>query len=197
MQAMLDEVAPKLKTGVRMLSETVCAYAREGDIGTELGEIAKASPEVIIGSYPFCRRQIRPEYQCRDPLARSGTAGRGESRGRGHAGRGESERNTPMTQSPTRRDLLMAAALAAGGLGLAEYRAGAAGIAADARLQGWRRRSDRSADGRAFLQAELAAARRPARARARAAGRSMLTGFVLTRALQTGTARAGRSVACR
>ena len=34
MQAMLDEVAPKLKTGVRMLSETVRADAREGDIGT-------------------------------------------------------------------------------------------------------------------------------------------------------------------
>jgi molybdenum cofactor synthesis domain-containing protein len=53
MQAMLDEVAPKLKTGVRMLSETVRADAREGDIGTQLGEIAKANPEVAIGSYPF------------------------------------------------------------------------------------------------------------------------------------------------
>ena len=42
MQAMLDEVAPKLKTGVKMLSETVCANAREGDIGTELGEIAES-----------------------------------------------------------------------------------------------------------------------------------------------------------
>jgi len=53
MQAMLDEVAPKLKPGVRMLSETVRADAREGDIGTPLGEIAKAHPEVAIGSYPF------------------------------------------------------------------------------------------------------------------------------------------------
>jgi molybdenum cofactor synthesis domain-containing protein len=53
MQAMLDEVAPKLKTGVRMLSETVRANAREGDIGTQLGDIAKANPEVAIGSYPF------------------------------------------------------------------------------------------------------------------------------------------------
>jgi molybdenum cofactor synthesis domain-containing protein len=53
MQVMLDEVAPKLKTGVRMLSETVRADAREGDIGTPLGEIAKAHPEVSIGSYPF------------------------------------------------------------------------------------------------------------------------------------------------
>ena len=36
-----------------MLSETVRADAREGDIGTPLGEIAKAHPEVSIGSYPF------------------------------------------------------------------------------------------------------------------------------------------------
>jgi molybdenum cofactor synthesis domain-containing protein len=53
MQAMLDEVAPKLKTGAKILSETVRADAREGDIGTPLGEVAKAYPEVTIGSYPF------------------------------------------------------------------------------------------------------------------------------------------------
>jgi molybdopterin-biosynthesis enzyme MoeA-like protein len=53
MQAMLDEVAPKLKTGVKMLSETVRADAREGDVGTELGEVAKAHPGASIGSYPF------------------------------------------------------------------------------------------------------------------------------------------------
>jgi molybdenum cofactor synthesis domain-containing protein len=53
MQAMLDEVAPTLKTGVKMLSESVRADLREGDFGTPLGEIAKAHPEVIIGSYPF------------------------------------------------------------------------------------------------------------------------------------------------
>jgi molybdenum cofactor synthesis domain-containing protein len=60
MQAMLDEVAPKLKTGVRMLSETVRANAREGDIGTQLGDIAKANPEVAIGSYPFFDPQQGP-----------------------------------------------------------------------------------------------------------------------------------------
>jgi molybdenum cofactor synthesis domain-containing protein len=53
MQAMLDEVAPTLKTGVKMLSETVRADLREGDIGTPLGEIAKAHSDTIIGSYPF------------------------------------------------------------------------------------------------------------------------------------------------
>jgi molybdopterin-biosynthesis enzyme MoeA-like protein len=53
MHAMLDAVAPMLRTGVKMLSETVRADCREGDIGTELGEIARAHPEVMIGSYPF------------------------------------------------------------------------------------------------------------------------------------------------
>jgi len=53
MQVMLDYVAPKLKTGAKMLSDSVRADCREGDIGTELGEIAKKHPDVIIGSYPF------------------------------------------------------------------------------------------------------------------------------------------------
>jgi molybdenum cofactor synthesis domain-containing protein len=53
MQAMLDDVAPKLATGAKMLSETVRADTREGDIGTELGVIAKEHPDVMIGSYPF------------------------------------------------------------------------------------------------------------------------------------------------
>jgi len=60
MQVMLDEVAPKLKTGICMLSETVRADAREGDIGTPLGEIAKAHPEVAIGSYPFFDEKTGP-----------------------------------------------------------------------------------------------------------------------------------------
>jgi hypothetical protein len=60
MQAMLEEVAPKLETGVRMLSETVRADAREGDIGMRLGEIARANPEVAIGSYPFFDPQHGP-----------------------------------------------------------------------------------------------------------------------------------------
>src|ERR1044072_8992160 len=53
MQAMLDEGAPTPKTGVKMLSETVKANCREGDIGGPLGEVAKAHPDVMIGSYPF------------------------------------------------------------------------------------------------------------------------------------------------
>lgn len=53
MQAMLDVVAPTLTTGVKILSDTVRAGLREGDIGTALGEVAKAHPDVSIGSYPF------------------------------------------------------------------------------------------------------------------------------------------------
>jgi molybdenum cofactor synthesis domain-containing protein len=53
MQAMLEHITPQLKTGAKMLSESVRADCREGDIGTELGAIAKAHPDVIIGSYPF------------------------------------------------------------------------------------------------------------------------------------------------
>ncbi len=53
MQAMLEYVTPQLKTGAKMLSETVRADCREGDIGTELGAVAAAHPGVAIGSYPF------------------------------------------------------------------------------------------------------------------------------------------------
>ncbi len=60
MQAMLEFVTPKLKTGTAMLSESVRGDCREGDIGTELGVIAKAHPGVVIGSYPFMDDERRP-----------------------------------------------------------------------------------------------------------------------------------------
>ena len=53
MQAMLDYAAPQLTTGAKMLSESIRADCREGDIGTELGAIAKTHADVVIGSYPF------------------------------------------------------------------------------------------------------------------------------------------------
>jgi molybdopterin-biosynthesis enzyme MoeA-like protein len=71
MQGMLDEVAPKLKTGAKLLSETIRADAKEGDVGTPLGEIAKANPETIIGSYPFFDEKLGPNtnivVRSRDP----------------------------------------------------------------------------------------------------------------------------------
>jgi molybdopterin-biosynthesis enzyme MoeA-like protein len=60
MQAMLDEVALNLKSGVGC-SRKPCARIREGDIGMQLGEIARANPEVAIGSYPFFDPQRGPE----------------------------------------------------------------------------------------------------------------------------------------
>ena len=53
MQAMLDDIAPKLTTGARMLMETIEASGiPEGTYAAGLGEIAKAHPQTIIGSYP-------------------------------------------------------------------------------------------------------------------------------------------------
>ena len=71
MQAMMDIVAPKLKSGVRMLSDSVRANAREGDIGGPLREIANAHPDTIIGSYPFMDEDKKPNtnlvVRSRDP----------------------------------------------------------------------------------------------------------------------------------
>ncbi len=53
MQAMLDVIGSTLQTGAKMLSDTVRAGLREGDIGGPLAEVARAHPEVSIGSYPF------------------------------------------------------------------------------------------------------------------------------------------------
>jgi molybdenum cofactor synthesis domain-containing protein len=53
MQAMLDSIAPTLKGGAAMMSETIeAAGLPEGSYAGELGEIAKARPAVSIGSYP-------------------------------------------------------------------------------------------------------------------------------------------------
>ena len=71
MQAMMDIVAPKLKVGQRMLSESVRANAREGDVGTPLREIALAHPDTVIGSYPFRDEEGNPNtnlvVRSRDP----------------------------------------------------------------------------------------------------------------------------------
>jgi molybdenum cofactor synthesis domain-containing protein len=71
MQAMLDEVAPTLKTGQRVLSVSVRSDLREGDIGLELGAVAKQHPDVMIGSYPFFDEKRGPNtnvvIRARDP----------------------------------------------------------------------------------------------------------------------------------
>jgi molybdopterin-biosynthesis enzyme MoeA-like protein len=60
MQAMMDIISPKLKSGVRMLSEAVRADAREGDIGTPLRAIQEANPDTSIGSYPYLDENGKP-----------------------------------------------------------------------------------------------------------------------------------------
>lgn len=60
MQAMMDIVAPTLRVGDRMLSESVRGNCREGDIGTPLREIAEAHPDTAIGSYPFLDENGKP-----------------------------------------------------------------------------------------------------------------------------------------
>ncbi|MCU0831701.1 MAG: competence/damage-inducible protein A [Rhizobiaceae bacterium] len=51
-QAMLDNVLPTLKTGTKLLSATVSCPLGEGTIGGPLGDIQKANPDTILGSYP-------------------------------------------------------------------------------------------------------------------------------------------------
>lgn len=53
MRAMLDNIAPGLRTGIPVLSRTVTAYIGEGDLAPALGRIQDNFPDVSIGSYPF------------------------------------------------------------------------------------------------------------------------------------------------
>ena len=53
MNAMMEDVATRLTRGVPMTSKTVEFRGGEGDAAKPLGEIQKAYPNVVIGSYPF------------------------------------------------------------------------------------------------------------------------------------------------
>jgi molybdenum cofactor synthesis domain-containing protein len=55
MRAMFSASVPMLATGAQILSASVDVYAREGDLAEPLERIARAHPEVEIGSYPFAR----------------------------------------------------------------------------------------------------------------------------------------------
>ena len=52
MQAMMDALAPSLKSGSKMLSCCVDCARGEGTIGGPLGDIQQAHPDTMIGSYP-------------------------------------------------------------------------------------------------------------------------------------------------
>jgi molybdenum cofactor synthesis domain-containing protein len=53
MQAMLQAVTPRLKTGAKMLSDSIRVLAPEGQIATPLAACQRAFPDVSMGSYPF------------------------------------------------------------------------------------------------------------------------------------------------
>lgn len=52
MQAMLDGLAPRLATGKKMLSRSLAAGLKEGDLGGPFGDVQKRFPDVSMGSYP-------------------------------------------------------------------------------------------------------------------------------------------------
>jgi molybdenum cofactor synthesis domain-containing protein len=53
MQVMMDDVAPKLVKGAKIISEIFDTYGLpEGAYAADLGALAKAFPDVSIGSYP-------------------------------------------------------------------------------------------------------------------------------------------------
>lgn len=53
MQAMLDDIGPKLDTGIKMLSQSLDSGGLpEGIYGEALGKVAAAHADVSIGSYP-------------------------------------------------------------------------------------------------------------------------------------------------
>lgn len=52
MQAMLDAIAPTLKTGRKMLSRTIDADLPESRVAERLRDIQDEFPETLIGSYP-------------------------------------------------------------------------------------------------------------------------------------------------
>jgi molybdopterin-biosynthesis enzyme MoeA-like protein len=54
-RAMFHASAPDLRAGPQIVSAAIDAFAREGDIAAPLERIARAHPEVEIGSYPFAR----------------------------------------------------------------------------------------------------------------------------------------------
>ena len=62
MQSMLEAVLPELRKGRPMLSRTILAEAKEGDIAAPLRKIAETYPDAIIGSYPF-RDEVDGRYK--------------------------------------------------------------------------------------------------------------------------------------
>lgn len=60
MQAMLDDVAPRLKTGKKMLSRSFPARAKEGDVAAPLKTVQEQFPDISMGSYPTFEEGVGP-----------------------------------------------------------------------------------------------------------------------------------------
>ena len=58
MQAMLDALAPTLPTGRKMLSRSIEAGLKEGDIASPFGAVQARFPDVAMGSYPGFKEGI-------------------------------------------------------------------------------------------------------------------------------------------
>ena len=52
MQAMMDAIAPTLKSGTKMVSQAIDCPFGEGTIGARLGQIQETHDQTMIGSYP-------------------------------------------------------------------------------------------------------------------------------------------------
>jgi molybdenum cofactor synthesis domain-containing protein len=52
MQAMLEALVPRLRTGKAVLSRSIAAGLKEGDIAAPYGAVQRAFPDVSMGSYP-------------------------------------------------------------------------------------------------------------------------------------------------
>lgn len=53
MRAMLDAITPRLRTGRKVLSQTIVVHKPEGDIAHVLGQCQALFSDVSMGSYPF------------------------------------------------------------------------------------------------------------------------------------------------
>ncbi|MEC9367771.1 MAG: molybdopterin-binding protein [Pseudomonadota bacterium] len=58
MQVMLDDVAPRLKTGKKMLSHTIRLTRPEGLVADALGRLQADFTDVSMGSYPFFEKDF-------------------------------------------------------------------------------------------------------------------------------------------
>ena len=58
MQAMMDAIAPTLQAGSQIESVTIDSELGEGIVAGRLGEVQKAHPGVVIGSYPYIRDDL-------------------------------------------------------------------------------------------------------------------------------------------